>query len=213
MRHSHRVLLAGVVCAAGVAPFIGGYSATAKAGDAVAELQPVNDSDASGLALVEVQGTRINVTMGATGLVPLVHAAHIHFGADALHECPTIVEDDANTDGRLATLEGAGDYGPVRVSLTTTGDTSPASALAVDRFGSADADGDLSYYRGHIKVDQDVAKAIVEGGLAAVVIHGVDYNGDPTTYGFAVGGASDLNPELPAEATDPAVCGILEATP
>lgn len=212
MRQSHRVLLAAAVCAAGVAPFIGGYTATAKAGDAVADLQPVNDPDASGLALVEVNGTRISVTMGATGLVPLVHAAHIHFGADALHECPTVPEDDTDMDGRLATLEGAGDYGPVRVSLTSTGDTSPASALAVDRFESADEQGDLSYYRGHIKVDQDVAKAIVEGGLAAVVIHGVDYNGDPSSYDFRVGGESDLNEDLPAEATDPAVCGMLVPT-
>jgi hypothetical protein len=43
-----------------------------------------------------------------------------------------------------------------------------------------------------------------------VVIHGVDYNGNGT-YDFDSAGASELDPMLPAEATDPATCGVLKA--
>jgi hypothetical protein len=92
----------------------------------------------------------------------------------------------------------------VVVSLTRSGDTSPASALAVDRFDTAPG-GTLSYQRGQIKVSQDVAKAITEG-QAVIVIHGVDHNGDGAYDGST---PSDLDPSLPTEATDPALCGAV----
>ena len=60
--------------------------------------------------------------------------------------------------------------------LTKTGDTSPDSGLAVDRFDTAKG-GEISYERGSIKVSEDVAEDILSGE-SAVVIHGVDYNGD-----------------------------------
>ncbi len=134
------------------------------------------------------------------------HAAHIHFGEQARHECPTLA-DDTSGDGRLTTLEGAPAYGPVVVSLTKTGDTSPASVLAVDRFDFA-TDGTIDYEReGMVDVEDDVAQAIRDGE-AVVVIHGVDYNGNGV-YDFDAG-VSDLDPSLPAEATNPALCGVLE---
>ena len=129
------------------------------------------------------------------------HAAHIHFGAEARHECPRAT-DDTDGSGTLNTSEGGPAYGPVRVSLTRTGDTSPASGLAVDRFDTAPG-GRLSYQRGHIKVSQDVAKAVTEG-YAVIVVHGVDHNHDGTYDGAT---PSDLDPGLPTEATDPALCG------
>jgi hypothetical protein len=42
-----------------------------------------------------------------------------------------------------------------------------------------------------------------------VVIHGVDYNGDGKYSGDTT---SDLDPSLPTEATDPALCGVLAAS-
>jgi hypothetical protein len=39
------------------------------------------------------------------------------------------------------------------------------------------------------------------------VVHGVDYNGDGTYSGEEM---SDLDPSLPTEATDPALCGVLD---
>ena len=205
MKPSHRLAVTALACGAAVVPFAGGISsATAKSGDAVANLQPValNGVPGSGTAIVSVRGTRVDVTMQAGGLLAdAPHAAHIHFGAQARHECPGAA-DDADGSGTLNTSEGAPAYGPVRVSLTKTGDTSPASALAVDRFDTAPG-GHLAYQRGHIKVDQDVAKAIREGH-AVIVIHGVDHNHDGAYDGAT---PSDLAPALPTEATDPALCG------
>lgn len=205
MRKSHKIAFAAVACGAAALPVLGLSSAQANAGDVVANLQPValNNVHGSGTALVSVHGTRIDVTIGATGLfADFPHAAHIHFGASARHECP-IAADDVDMSGNLNTTEGAPAYGPVRVSLTQTGDTSPASTLAIERYNTAPG-GNLSYARGHIRVAQDVAKAITNG-QAVVVIHGADENHD----GVINGEPSDLAPSLPTEATDPAVCGVL----
>jgi hypothetical protein len=185
-----------------------GSPATAGSATAQAQLQPINDEDASGQAFVDVQGNKITVTMAAQGLVAdQPHAAHIHFGDDARHECPTFARDDANHDHRLTTVEGVPAYGPVAVSLTEFGATDPGSALAISRFDTAPG-GELTYQRGSIKVSRDVSRAI-QSGEAVVVVHGVDYNEDGQYNGEA---RSDLDPSLPAEATDPAICGVLDVT-
>jgi hypothetical protein len=191
-------------------PFVGVGVAAAANGDVMANLRPValNGVDASGTAMVEVNGNRIDVTMAASGLLPdMPHAAHIHFGADRRNECPA-ASDDADGDGTINTTDGDPAYGPIVVSLTKTGDTSPDSALAVDRFDTARG-GELSYERGSIKVAPKVAKAISDG-LSVVVIHGVDHNDNGKYDGDT---KSDLDPSLPTEATDPAICGVLSAAP
>jgi len=178
--------------------------AAAADGSAQASLKPVNDKSASGTAMVDVKGTTITVNLAAQGLLAdQPHAAHIHFGADARHECPTSSEDK-DGDNHIDTTEGAPAYGPVVVSLTKTGDTSPKSTLAVDRFDTA-AGGKISYERGSIKVSSAVATAIAEG-KSVVVVHGVDYNNDGKYSGSK---KSDLDKKLPTEATDPAICGVL----
>jgi hypothetical protein len=208
MRTSFKLATA-VLGAAALIP-LGLSSAMAADGGANANLAPValNGVNGSGTAMVTVKGNVISVTMAATGLLAdSPHAAHIHFGADARHECPAAT-DDTNKDGHLSTSEGAPAYGPVVVSLTKTGDTSPASTLAIDRYDTAPG-GKLSYQRGDVTVAPAVAAAIL-AGQAVVVIHGVDYNADGKYDGAAV---SDLDPKLPAEATDPALCGALKAAP
>ncbi len=195
---------------AAVLPFLGVGIAHAADGDTMATLRPValNGVDASGTAMVTVRGTTIDVTMAASGLLPdNPHAAHIHFGADARHECPT-AGDDKDGSGTLNTTEGGPAYGPIVVSLTKTGDTSAASGLAVDRFDTAPG-GKISYERGSIKVSAGVAQAIADG-KSVVVVHGVDHNNDGKYDGDT---KSDLDPSLPTEATDPAICGALTAAP
>ena len=158
----------------------------------------------TGTASAEVTHNQLHVTYDAAGALPnAVHAVHIHFGKTAAHECPTQAADGGN--GQLTTGEGLPFYGPVAVSLTNTGDTSPASVLALDRYSNA-PDGTLSYDRSGIKTKGSVAKAIA-AGQGVVVIHGVDYN-DNGVYDFDAG-TSDLDPSLPAEATDLAACGVL----
>lgn len=185
-------------------------AASAADGNVNANLTPValNGVNASGTAMVSVHGNSIDVTMAASGLLAnSPHAAHIHFAAAARHECPAASEDK-NGDGQLNTTEGGPAYGDIVVSLTKTGDTSPASGLAVDRFDTAPG-GKISYQRGSITVKPEIAQAIVDG-KSVVVVHGVDHNHDGKYDGAA---KSDLDPKLPTEATDPAVCGVLRPAP
>jgi hypothetical protein len=174
----------------------------------VAHIDPLNNSGVSGTGIVslKVKKNTIDVVVAARGLLPNApHAMHIHWGPTAKHECPT-VKQDTNRDKRLNVAEGLPSYGGIRVSLTTKGDTSPKSALAVDRFDTAPK-GKLVYKRYNIKVDATTAKA-VRAGQAVLVIHGVDYNQNGK-YDFEGAGASELNKAVPAEATDPAACGVL----
>lgn len=180
-----------------------------------ANLTELNGSGASGTVTADLRNRRIqHIEVHASGLTPdAPHAQHIHFGNQALHECPTLALD-SNADGRLNTAEGIPAYGPIVVSLTTAGDTSPASGLAVDRFPVAE-NGSYDYSRDRFRITTAVegmtAKEIADGiraGQGVVVIHGIDYNGNGV-YDFSQG-ASELDPSLPAEATDPAACGVLE---
>jgi len=208
----HRtVTLASLAIASlAVSPFLGVGAAVAADGDTMANLQPValNGVQASGTAMVQVNGTRIDVTMAASGLLAdNPHAAHIHFAAEARHECPT-AGDDADGDGTINTTDGGPAYGDIVVSLTKTGDTSPDSGLAVDRFDTAPG-GKLSYERGSIDVAPEVATAIANGE-SVIVVHGVDHNDNGKYDGEK---KSDLDPKLPTEATDPAICGALVSAP
>ena len=208
----HRTLtLASLAIASlAVSPFLGMGAAVAADGDTMANLKPValNGVQASGTAMVQVNGTRIDVTMAASGLLAdNPHAAHIHFGAEARHECPA-AGDDADGDGTINTTDGGPAYGDIVVSLTKTGDTSPDSGLAVDRFDTAPG-GKLSYERGSIDVAPEVATAIANGE-SVIVVHGVDHNDSGKYDGKK---KSDLDPKLPTEATDPAICGVLVSAP
>jgi hypothetical protein len=206
MNRIKRLALAGP--ALGIASLLAvAGPATAAGGSTQADLKPVNGSKASGSAVVDVTGNTITVTMAARGLVPnQPHAAHIHFAAEARHECPSSA-DDTDGNGHINTTEGGPAYGAVVVSLTKTGDTSAKSVLAVKRFDTA-VGGKISYERGSIHVSSGVAKAI-KAGQSVVVIHGVDYNHDGKYDGTA---KSDLDPSLPTEATDPAICGVLNVS-
>lgn len=170
-----------------------------------AKLRQLNHSGVSGHAYVTVRGKKLDVKIKAHGLLANApHAVHIHYGEQARHECPTLA-DDKNDDGRLTTLEGVPAYGPVALSLTTKGDTTPASALAIDRFSTAPK-GKLTYKRAGIKASADLRHAIRDNE-AVIVVHGVDHNHNHK-YDFSAG-KSDLDPKLPAEATNPAACGVL----
>lgn len=190
-----------------------------------ATLAELNQSGASGTATAVVKNQKIeHIEVHAQGLTPdAPHAQHIHYGEQALNECPTLAQD-ANGDGRVDTVEGVPAYGPVVVSLNTTGDTSPTSFLDVARF-PVSADGSYTYNRSNIEFTDvagtgypgnggtGTAKQIadaVRDGEGVLVIHGLDYDGNGIYNVSDPEGISELNPNLPAEATDPAVCGVLE---
>lgn len=229
-RHS-KLVLGGAAAAVLAAVSMGAGPVLAQNGKAEdksvmlsAVLTPLNGSGASGSATAVVKNQKIeHIEVSATGLTPdAPHAQHIHYGNDALNECPTLTLD-TNRDGRINTVEGVPAYGPVVVSLNTTGDTTPASFLDVGRF-PVSQNGIFNYSRDNIEFTDvagtgypgagglGTAKQIADSireGEGVLVIHGVDYDGNGT-YNFSdPEGASELDPNLPAEATDPALCGVL----
>lgn len=169
-----------------------------------AKLGSLNNSGVTGRATVTVTGRKVKVSVDGFHLLKNApHAMHFHFSKKSDHKCPT-VRDDKNSDHRLTTSEGVPSYGMVKASLTKRGDTSPKSALAVDRFPTAPHH--QVHYDRTFRVSKRLARAIRHGN-AALVIHGIDYNGNGK-YDFAAG-KSDLDPSLPAEATDPVACAVL----
>lgn len=170
----------------------------------VTQLDALNDSGASGTGKVMVKGNQLHVMVNSSGLLAgAPHAQHIHFAEQARHECPTMDQDDADGDGFISTAEGEPAYGPINVSLTTEGDVSPESALAVERFPT----GDTVAYDRTFDVPAGFDMANLDD--AVIVQHGIDVNGNGTYDMEAEIGASELDPSLPAEATHPATCGAL----
>jgi hypothetical protein len=169
-----------------------------------AHLKPLNRSGAEGHAILEKEGAKeIETEIDSHGLAPkLPHAQHIHGFKKALSECPTLAA--SGRDNLITTAEGLPSYGPIQVSLTTKGDISPKSALAVDRFPVANAKGSVEYERTS-SVSANVAKNL---GKKVIVQHGVDLN-DNGRYDFKAAGKSELDPSLPQEATIPATCGVI----
>ena len=169
----------------------------------LADLDPLNHSGAHGHALLQKDGRKVDTKVFTTGMAPgLPHAQHIHGMAQAISECPTLAA--SGRDNLITTAEGLPSYGPIQVSLTTKGDTSPKSALAVERFPVANAKGFVHYQR-TFSVPSKVAKNL---GKFAIVQHGVDLNHNGR-YDFKSAGKSELDPSLPQEATLPATCGVI----
>ena len=172
-----------------------------------ATLNPLNISGTSGEAVVGLHGAQATVTMNVSGAAetfmdgPFSHAEHIHSSEQAATECPLAF---AETDGVVNTCERQPSYGGVLTSPTTDGDTSPGSALAVERFPGSGA------YTYEPTIELDAAtKAAVEDGTAVVVVHSVDLALLPAAAAEKMG---PLNSDLPLAATLPAACGVLSAT-
>ncbi len=167
-----------------------------------ATLNPVNQAGASGTATVTISDNQATVEIQTQGLAAgAPHAQHVHIGGQGV--CPTSAAD-TDGSGAISTAEGQPFYGDINVSLTTQGDVSPDSALAVDRMPVADDNGTVTYSR-TFTLPAGVTAADLEGG--SIVQHGVDFNGNGT-YDMSAG-QSSVDPSLPFEATAPAVCGEL----
>lgn len=180
-------------------------------------LDPMKGADANGEAtLTPTDDGGLVVEINAKDMVPnSPHAQHIHGDTTgAMKHCPA---PTADTDGNgfISIEEGFPDYGDIHISLTTTGDTTKASGLAVDRMPTADADGNLTYKR------RLTAAELPQGTLENlanlhVVQHGVDANGNDK-YDMEGLGESTFAKSLgvdgiPAEATDSATCGMIMPT-
>lgn len=173
-----------------------------------ATLNPLNHSNASGMATVNLNGDQGTVKVSWSGLAAKFgggaypHVQHIHGGAQGA--CPTM-SADKNNDGVISTTEGGPAYGGVVTTLSTKGDTSPAATANIK---IAPSGGSTNYTR-TIQLSSDSVSAL-RNGTAVVVVHGLD----PATLSKkAQGEKSDLVPSLPLAATSPALCGVLSSMP
>ena len=182
-----------------------------------AEIKPQNGSGAHGTATLTANDDgSLTVVIHTAGLVPgQPHAQHIHGSAGSGHAahfmCPTMA-NDKDGDGVLTNEEAVGEYGAIYLPLTTRGDVSAASALALDRMPKADANGRLDYKRTFTPAQ--VPDALIDHlSEVHVVQHGIDAN-DNDKYDLAGLGESSFAKNLgvagvPEEATDPASCGVI----
>ncbi|MFI7580011.1 hypothetical protein [Kocuria kalidii] len=171
-----------------------------------AELAPVNGSTAAGSAVVDVTGQEATVTVEVAGApalfqgAPYPHAQHIHIGGQGVCAPPTA---DADGDGVVSSMEGEPWTGGIGTSLTTSGDTSPASAVAIDRFPA----GDAYTYQRTFPVDAATLTAL-QNGTAVVNVHGAD----PAALSAAAQAkVNPMAPDLPLASDVPVACGVLAA--
>ena len=178
-----------------------------------ADLVEQNKSGVQGSVQLTVtdQGA-LRVQIRATGLVPGVHAQHIHGAMGGGHFNCASMADDTDGDGWLTNEEAAGEYGNVYMALTTSGDVSAESGLAMDRMPVADPQGRLRYDR-TIPADQIPNALVAELAHVHVVQHGIDVNGNDEYDVEALGTSSFAESlgieDVPEEATNPASCGVV----
>jgi hypothetical protein len=153
--------------------------------------------------LVEVDG-ELKVQVVARGLSPkLPHLMHIHGELEAKNECPgPEFRKGGVDDGLIETADGLPAYGPIQVTFSTKGDTSPGSALALDRAPVASKGGTLTYHRVLMDVPDDVLDELDD---LHIVIHGEDLDDDGM---YDAGPITALG--APLEAELPVACGELD---
>jgi Cu/Zn superoxide dismutase len=158
-----------------------------------AELSPVNHSGEGEVRIRQHDG-EITVRLRAEGLDDGIHLAHIHGLRQAENECPGMVAD-TDHNGFVDFLEGVPFYGPVQITLSN---------------GTDDRGDDLRYRRSFTMLDDRSALSTL-GDLSqyAIVIHGVDLNGDGIVNDPDVNGDGSPNPP-DNEISMPALCGTIE---
>jgi hypothetical protein len=154
---------------------------------------PTNHVTGTGTATIQIHGDVATVTVDTNGLLAAVHLMHIHGGTG---NCPPAYAAQV-VDGHRFIGAGVGDkfYGGVVTSLTQGGDTSPQSHVISNLYPAV---GNIRYTR-TLTLGPGVA-SLISQGLAVIVVHGIDYNGN-SVYDDSLGKG--------VEAAAPALCGPL----
>ncbi len=173
-----------------------------------ATLEPLNRSGAEGDVSLVFAENRATVTVNARNVSPtLAHAQHIHIGGRNTCPSPDAASSSEPRDV-ISTAEGQPAYGPVKVSLTSSGAVGADSALAVSRFPVAGGDGIYTFHR---TFELPPGTTINDLRNGVVVVHGISkLYGDQGKYDGAP--RSSLDASLPLETTVPAMCGKLRPT-
>lgn len=172
-----------------------------------ADLEPLNNSGASGEFMLKLNGDEVTVTGNASGLAttfqgnPYPHVQHIHIAGQG--KCPS-PSADANGDGIVDTVEGQPAYGKIGTTLSVSGGTGPGEGTNVK---IAPSGGSFEYSR-TFTLNSETMESL-KSGTGVIVVHGLD----PATLSEEAKNAkSNLVPELPLAATSPALCGTLTAS-
>ncbi|MET3805690.1 hypothetical protein ABIB25_002694 [Nakamurella sp. UYEF19] len=195
-------LLAPSAATAAPAPALPDTSVSAKTLNYYAALAPIaqNRVTASGGVWISLTGNSAKFTLQVAGVLGgAPHPAQLWVGSDG--KCPGA--GDAGTDGTISLSDETPVLGTVGAALTTSGDTSASSALAMARYPTQ---ANYTYTR-TFAVD-DATAAAVRAGTAVLVVHGVDANKNGKYDGVM---GTNAAAGLPAEATDPALCGSFVA--
>ncbi len=203
MRNKVLGLIGAAALAAGTSILTPTAASAAATLDYYGPLAPVtvNHVTGSGGIWLSLTGNSAKFTLVVSGLLAgAPHPAQLWVGGQG--RCPTAAQATAhNGHPTVGLADEAAVIGTVGASLTTSGDTSASSALDVSRYPTA---GDYTYTR---TFDIDPAAiAAVKSGTAVLVVHGIDYNGNGR-YDDVLGATAGV----PAEQTDPALCGTLVA--
>ena len=130
----------------------------------------------------------------ADGLDDGIHVAHIHGIRQALNECPTLAMD-TDGNGLVDFAEGLPAYGPVQVTLSN---------------GTNDRGTSLDYTRDFKHLDSgDGIASLGDLNQYAIVVHGVDLDGDGLATNPDVDGDGPGDPD-DQEISMPALCGTIE---
>ena len=170
---------------------------------------PTNRVTGSGTATVQIKDDLAAVTVDTNGLIATPHLMHIHGGTG---NCPSPLDARYHTPHHYLAIgwsEGNKVYGHVVTSLTESSNTTDPSAYL---------DSGLYQDRGNIRYSRTIRLApgvasLIRNGLAVIVVHGIDYNGNGR-YDDVLGGTSggEYNTAT-EEATAPALCGHIVPTP
>jgi len=131
-----------------------------------ANLTSLNNSSATGVANVSVNGNALTVTINATGMVAnQPHPQHIHGLEDGSNATCPPPSADTDNDGIITVPEGAPFYGGI--------------LLPLENFPQADANGNLTFSQTFTLGENGVLTAETLGNLEnrVIVLHGLDNNG------------------------------------
>ncbi|MBO9522238.1 MAG: hypothetical protein J7518_11930 [Nocardioidaceae bacterium] len=189
MRASHVVafsLAVPLLAAAPAAAVMGGTRSYS------ADLHAINHGGSGSVQLMQ-HGTTLEVDLRASGLDDGIHIAHIHGIRQAESECPGM-NRDADHNGLIDILEGLPDYGPVLRTLSN---------------GLNDRGTSLAYTRTFKLIDNgDAIASLGRLDQYAIVVHGVDLNGDGQANNPDVQGDGPGDPD-DNEISMPSLCGVI----
>ena len=194
-KRSTLLLASAVALPLAAAALAGPASAgTPRVGDFSADLTKVNTAATGHVDLAE-HGTQLMVHLTLNGLDGGIHLAHIHGIRQAMNECPSLAAD-VDGNGLVDIAEGLPSYGPVQVTLSN---------------GTNDRGTMLDWTRRFTHLDSgDGIASLGPLDRYAIVVHGVDLNGDGVATNPDVDGDGAANP-ADNEITMPAVCGVIHS--